>query len=79
MEYANRQDVVWISIYCRNQQTVGLYEEMKFFKRYVDDISCTVRGDPVKYFKSAISLHSNLQFILEKVYMEGDLVFLTFT
>ena len=37
-EYANMQYVVWICTYCSNEQTVGHYEEMKLFKRYVDDI-----------------------------------------
>ena len=37
-EYANMQDVVWICTYCSNPLTVGRYEEMKFFKWYVDDI-----------------------------------------
>ena len=55
---------------------MGHYEEMKLFKRYVVDIICTVRVDPDKYLKFANSLHSNLQFTLEKVNMEGNLVFL---
>ena len=75
-EYANMQDVVWICTYCNKQQIVGRYEEMKLFKRYVDDIICTVRGDPDKYLKFATSLHNNLQFTLEKVNMEGHLAFL---
>ena len=41
-EYANMQDVVWICTYCNNQQIVGSYEEMKMFKRYVDDIIVVV-------------------------------------
>ena len=70
------QDVVWIRTYCSNQQTVGYDKEMKLFKRYVDDIICTVRGDPDEYLKFAKSLHNNLPFTLEKVNMDGDLVFL---
>ena len=70
------QDVVWIFNYCSNQQTVGRYEEMKLFENYVDDIICTVRGDPDEYLKFANSLHNNLQFTSEKVNMEGDLAFL---
>ena len=70
------QEVVWICAYCSNQQTVGRYEEMKLFKRYVDDIICTVLGDPDEFLKFANSLHNNLQFTLEKVYMEEDLAFL---
>ena len=63
-EYGNMQDVVCICTYCSNHQTVGRYEEMKLFKRYVD-IICTVRGDPDEYSKFANSLHNNLQFTLE--------------
>ena len=75
-EYANKQDVVLICTYCNNQQIVGPNEEMKLFKRYVDDIICTVRGDPDEYLKFANSLHNNLQFNLEKVNMEENLAFL---
>ena len=74
-EYANMQDVVWICTYCSNQQTVRHDKEMKLFKMYVDDIICTVRGDPDEYLKFANSLHNNLQFSLEKVNMDGDLAF----
>ena len=70
------QDVVRICTYCSNQQTVGHDKEMKLFKRYVDDIICTVRGDPDEYLKFANSLHNNLQFTLEKVNMDGGLAFL---
>ena len=75
-EYANMQDVVWICTYCSNQQTVGHDKEMKLFEMYVDDIICTVRGDPDEYLKFANSLHNNLQFTLEKVNLDGDLAFL---
>ena len=74
-ENANMQDVVWICTYCNNQLIVGR-NEMKLFKRYVDDFICTVRGDPDEYLKFANSLHNNLQFTLEKVNMEGNLAFL---
>ena len=70
------QDVVWICTYCSNQQTVGRYEEMTLFKRYMDDIICTVRGDPEKFLKFANSLNNNLQYTSEKVNVEGDLAFL---
>ena len=43
---------------------------------YVDDIICTVRGDPDKYLKFANSLQNNLQLTLENVNMEGNLPFL---
>ena len=42
----------------------------------MDDIICTVRGDPDGYLKFAKILHNNLQFTLEKVNMEGNLAFL---
>ena len=45
---------------------------MKIFKRYVDDIICTVRGDSDEYLKIANSLHNNLQFTLEKANVEED-------
>ena len=70
------QDVVWICTYCNNQQIVGSYEEMKLFKKYVDDIIRTVRGDPDEYLKFANFLHNNLQLILEKVNMKGNFAFL---
>ena len=57
---------------------MGPYEEMELFKRYVDDIICTVRGDPHKLLKFEKSFHNNLQFTLEKADMEGDLAFLEF-
>ena len=74
-EYANMQDVVWICSHCSNQQTVGRYEEVKLFKRYVDDVICTVRGDPDEFLKFANILHHKMQFTLEKDNMEGDLAF----
>ena len=49
---------------------------MKLYKSYVDDIICTVRGDPDEYLKFANSLDNNLQFTLEKINMEGNLAFL---
>ena len=49
---------------------------MKLFKRYVDNIICTVRGEPDEYLKFANSLHNNLQFTLEKDKMEGNSAFL---
>ena len=69
------QDVVWICTYGSNQQSVEKYVEMKLSKRYVDDIICTVRGDPDEYLKFANSLHNNLQFTLKKLNMEGRSVF----
>ena len=74
-EYTNMQDVVWICLYCSNQQTEGRFEGMQFFKRYVEELICTVRGDRDECLKITISLHKNLQSILEKVNMEVDLGF----
>ena len=48
-EYATTQDVVWICTFCNNQQIVGRYDKIKLFKRYVDNIICTVRGDLDEY------------------------------
>ena len=70
------QNVFWICTYCSNQQTVGRYEEMKLLKRYLDDIFCTVCGEPDENLKFANSLHNNQKFTLEKVKTEGDSAFL---
>ena len=59
-----------LAFFCRKKR----YQEMKLFKRYVDDI-CTVRGDPDEYLKFLNSLHNNLQFTLERVNKEGNLAF----
>ena len=50
--------------------------ELKLFKRYVDDIVCTVKRNPLDYFEYATSLHKNLQFTLETPNGSGDLAFL---
>ena len=42
----------------------------------MDDIISTIRGDPEEFLKLAISLHNNLQFILEKINTEGNMAFL---
>ena len=59
-EYANMQDVVSIATYCRNQQTWRRFEQMKLFKRCMDDIICSGRGYPEKYLKFSNSVHKNL-------------------
>ena len=51
VEYANMQDVDCIYTNCCNQQTEGRYDKMKMINRYVDDVICTVRGDPDEYLK----------------------------
>ena len=72
------QDVLWICTYCSNQQTEGLVEGMKLFKRYMDGCICTVRGDPDEYLIFANSIQKNLQCILKKVNTEDNLAFLDF-
>ena len=42
------QNVVWICMYCSNQQTEKQFEGTNFLKNHVDDIICTVRGDTDK-------------------------------
>ena len=70
------QEIVWICSYCaekgRKQDTL----ELKLFKRYMDDIVCTVKGNPLDYLEYANSLHKNLQFTLETPNGSGDLAFL---
>ena len=53
-----------------------LFEGMELSKKYVYGIICTILVNPDEYLKYASSLHKNLQFTLEKLYMEGDLAFL---
>ena len=52
-DYANMQDVVWYCTYCSHRRRDGRVEGTKLFERNVDDIICTVRDDPDKYFKFA--------------------------
>ena len=70
------QDIVWICFYCAEKGTKEETHEKKLFKRYVDDIVCTVKGNPLDYLEYAISLHKNLQFTLETPDDSGDLAFL---
>ena len=42
----------------------------------MDDIVCTVKGNPLDYLEYANSLHKNLQFILETPNGSADLAFL---
>ena len=47
-----------LDLYLLQQSTDrGCYEEMKLFKRYVDDIICKDRGDLDEYSKSNINCH----------------------
>ena len=75
-EYQTMQEIVWICSYCAEKGRKEDTLELKLFKRYVDDIVCTVKGNPLDYLEYANSLHKNLQFILETPNGSGDLAFL---
>ena len=75
-DYKTMQDIVWICSNCSEKGTKEDTQELKLFKRYVDDIVFTVKGNPLDYLESANSLHMNLQFTLEKPNVSGDLAFL---
>ena len=49
---------------------------MKLFKRYVDDIVCTVKGNTPDYLEYANFLHKSLQFTPETPNGSEDLAFL---
>ena len=74
-EYQTMQETVWICSYCAEKGKEDTLE-LKLFKRYVDDIVCTVKGNPLNYLEYANSLHENLQFTLETPNGSGDLAFL---
>ena len=40
------QDIVWICTHCSIHQTEVWFDWSKLFKEYVDDIICTISGDP---------------------------------
>ena len=75
-EYKNMQENVWVCSYCTQKRTKADTQELKSFKRYVDDIVCTVKGNPLGYFEYANSLHKNIQLTLETPNGSGDLAFL---
>ena len=75
-EYQTMQEIVWICSYCAEKGRKEDILELKLFKRYVDDIVCTVKGNPLDYLENANSLHKNLQFTLETPNGSGDLAFL---
>ena len=75
-EYKTMQDIVWICSYCAEKGTKKDTQELKLFKRYVDDIVCTVKGNTLVYLEFANFLHKNLQFTLETPNGSGDLAFL---
>ena len=70
------QEIVWICSYCAEKGRKEDTLELKLFKVYVDDIVCTVKGNPLDYLEYANSLHKNLQFTLETPNGSGDLAFL---
>ena len=51
-------------------------QEFKAFKRYMDDIACTGKGNPQGYLEYVNSLHNNLQFTLETPNANGNLTFM---
>ena len=70
------QEIVWICSYCAEEGRKEDTLELKLLKRYVDDIVCTVKGNPLDYLEYAISLHKNLQCTPETPNGRGDLAFL---
>ena len=51
-------------------------QELKLFKRYIDEIVCTVKGNPLSYLEYANLFQKNLQFTRETRNGSGDLAFL---
>ena len=43
-EYNTKQEIVWICSYCAEEGRKEETLELKLFKRYVDDIVCTIKG-----------------------------------
>ena len=70
------QDIVWICSYCAEKGIKEDIQELKLFKRYEDDILCTVKGKPLDYLEYAYSLHKISQFYLETPSGSGDMAFL---
>ena len=62
--------------HCAEKCTVEDTQEFKAFKRYVDDIVCTGKGNPQGYLEYVNSLHKNLQFTLETPNANGNLTFI---
>ena len=50
-------------------------QKLEQFKWHVDDIVCTVKGNPLEYLEYANSLPNNLQLTLETPNGSGDLAF----
>ena len=51
-------------------------EELKLLKRYMGDIVCSVKGEPLNYIEYANSLHKNLPYTLETQNGSEDVEFL---
>ena len=75
-EYKTMQEIVWICSYCAEKGTKEDTRELKLFKRYADDIVCTVKVKSLDYLEYANSLHKNLPFTLETANGSGDMAFL---
>ena len=75
-EYKTMLEIVWICSYSAEKGRKEDTLKLNLFKRYVDDIVCTVKGIPLDYVEYANSLHQNLQFTLETPNGSGDLAFL---
>ena len=75
-EYRTMQEIVWICSYCAEKGTKEDTQELKLFKRYVDDLVCNFNGNPLDYLDFANSLSKNLRFTLETPNVSGDLEFL---
>ena len=70
------QEIVWICFYCAEKGRKEDTLELKLFKRYVDEIVCTVKWNPLDYLEYANFLPKNLQFTLETPNGSGDLAIL---
>ena len=56
------QEIVWICSYCAGKGTTEGTQELKIFKRYVDDIVSTVKRNPLDYLEYVNSNKKNFQF-----------------
>ena len=61
---------------CEEKCTAEDRQEFKAFKRYMDDIACSGKGNPQRYLEYVNSLHKNLQFTLETPEADGNLTFI---
>ena len=75
-EYQTMRGIVSICSSCTEKGRKEDTLELTLFKRYVDDIVCKVKGNPLDYLEHANSLYKNLQFTLETPNGSGDPAFL---